>query len=181
MDKEVLRTSIHVYAFYSKRFHQPPKPSTLIINIKFWYKLRDFELNTTNHSVTRYCCYEISTIIHANPSPYGSKGITHLPHNPNPKERTFFCQAPRKLEFPETFSSDSPQKDDFFFSGKWKWTKPTSTVTTLFLLPWFLPSQSTSVDWVNSHCSLTRNLLWKNRRWVCPSLFFYTILKNLLD
>lgn len=123
MDKEALRTGIHVYAFYSQCFHQPPKPSTLIINIKFWYKLRDFEPNTTNHSVTRYCCYEIFTIIHANPSPYGSKGITHLPWNPNSKERKSFCQAPRKLEFPETFSSHSPQKADFFFFRKMKVNK----------------------------------------------------------
>lgn len=175
MDKKALRTDIRISAFYSQLFHQPPKPSPLLINKKFWYNLNDFELNTTNHSVTRCCCYGISTIVHANPSPYGSKGITCLPRIPNSKERKSFCQAPWKLEFPETFSSHSPQKADFFFSGKQKWTKPTGTVTTFFLLPWFLPVQSTSVDWVNLHCSLTRNLIWKNRSWVCPSLLFYTI------
>lgn len=115
MDKKALRTDIRISAFYSQLFHQPPKPSPLLINKKFWYNLNDFELNTTNHSVTRCCCYGISTIVHANPSPYGSKGITCLPRIPNSKERKSFCQAPRKLEFPETFSSHSPQKADFFF------------------------------------------------------------------
>lgn len=115
MDKKALRTDIRISAFYSQLFHQPPKPSPLLINKKFWYNLNDFELNTTNHSVTRCCCYGISTIVHANPSPYGSKGITCLPRISDSKERKSFCQAPRKLEFPETFSSHSPQKADFFF------------------------------------------------------------------
>lgn len=146
MDKEALRTGIHVYAFYSQRFHQPPKPSTLIINIKFWYKLRDFELNTTNHSVTRYCCYKISTIIHANPSLYGSKGITNLPRNPNSKERKSFCQAPRKLEFSEIFSSHSPQKAEFFQENESEQSPLVQLPPSFFFLGFFPHSQQVLIE-----------------------------------